>query len=60
MPIQFNLPLCPNCSRPMRELLAIRDDQPELTIFGCRGCSLSYFTTGQVSISGQTLGHSVS
>jgi hypothetical protein len=37
----------------MTELLAGRTDQPELSVFGCHSCGLSYFTTGHVSIFGQ-------
>jgi len=36
----------------MTELLAVRDDQPDLTIFKCRWCDLSYFTDDHVAVTG--------
>ena len=52
-----NQPLCPNCSREMSALPARRSDQPKLTVFKCKRCDLSYFTSDHISVTGRAGSH---
>lgn len=54
--MNHQLPLCPNCSRPMtvaRTIPGIRDT-PELNVFECCRCGVNFITEDHLTIAGTT------
>ena len=47
-------PICPNCSRPMRMVHALRPvmGKPDANVFECGFCNVSFFTEDHLPIAG--------
>ena len=50
--MHLQLPLCPNCSRPMIVARTIPGvlDEPEVNVFRCSGCRVDYITEDYLTI----------